>query len=56
LASCAWKTGERQAAALRFYLRAGFGRARHSGDYAAMRLEAVATSIFMEKRLTTQTA
>jgi putative acetyltransferase len=50
------ETGERQAAALRFYLRAGFRPCAAFGDYAAMRLEAVATSIFMEKRLTTQTA
>ena len=50
------ETGERQAAALRFYSRAGFRPCAAFGDYAAMRLEAVATSVFMEKRLTTQTA
>jgi putative acetyltransferase len=50
------ETGERQAAALRFYSRAGFRQCAAFGDYAAMRPEAVATSIFMEKRLTTQTA
>ena len=45
------ETGERQAAALRFYARAGFQPCAAFGDYAAMRPEAVATSIFMEKRL-----
>jgi putative acetyltransferase len=49
------ETGERQAAALRFYARAGFRPCAAFGDYAAMRPEAIATSIFMEKRLTTQT-
>jgi putative acetyltransferase len=45
------ETGERQAAALRFYARAGFTPCAAFGDYAAMRPEAIATSIFMEKRL-----
>jgi putative acetyltransferase len=49
------ETGERQVAALRFYARAGFRPCAAFGDYAAMRPEAIATSIFMEKRLTTQT-
>jgi putative acetyltransferase len=47
------ETGERQTAALRFYERAGFGLCAVFGDYAAMRPEAITTSIFMEKRLTT---
>jgi putative acetyltransferase len=47
------ETGDRQAAALRFYARAGFRPCAAFGDYTAMRPEAVATSIFMEKRLTT---
>jgi putative acetyltransferase len=45
------ETGERQAAALRFYARAGFAPCAAFGDYAAMRPEAIATSVFMEKRL-----
>lgn len=45
------ETGVRQAAALRFYARAGFGRCAVFGDYAAMRPEDITTSIFMEKRL-----
>jgi putative acetyltransferase len=45
------ETGERQVAALRFYARAGFRPCAAFGDYAAMRPEAVATSVFMEKRL-----
>jgi putative acetyltransferase len=45
------ETGERQTAALRFYARAGFRPCAAFGDYAAMRPEAIATSIFMEKRL-----
>ena len=49
------ETGERQTAALRFYARAGFQPCATFGDYAAMRPEAIATSIFMEKRLATQT-
>jgi putative acetyltransferase len=49
------ETGERQMAALRFYAQAGFQTCAAFGDYAAMRPQAVATSIFMEKRLATQT-
>jgi putative acetyltransferase len=45
------ETGDRQAAALRFYARAGFRSCAAFGDYAAMRPEAIATSIFMEKQL-----
>jgi putative acetyltransferase len=48
------ETGERQAAALRFYARAGFRLCAAFGDYAAMRPEAIATSIFMEKPLAAQ--
>jgi putative acetyltransferase len=47
------ETGELQAAALRLYARAGFRPCAAFGNYAAMRPEAIATSIFMEKRLTT---
>jgi putative acetyltransferase len=45
------ETGERQAAALRFYARAGFKPCAAFGDYVPMRPEAIATSIFMEKQL-----
>jgi putative acetyltransferase len=45
------ETGERQAAALRFYARAGFQPCSAFGDYVPMRPEAIATSIFMEKGL-----
>lgn len=45
------ETGERQAAALKFYARAGFEPCAAFGDYVAMRPDAIATSIFMEKRL-----
>ncbi len=47
------ETGERQAAALKFYARAGFRPCAAFGDYLAMRPEAFATSVFMEKRLKT---
>jgi putative acetyltransferase len=50
------ETGERQAAALKFYARAGFKPCAAFGDYAAMRPEAIATSIFMEKRLSSAAA
>jgi putative acetyltransferase len=50
------ETGERQTAALRFYERAGFRTCAAFGVYTAMRPEDIATSIFMEKRLTIQTA
>jgi putative acetyltransferase len=46
------ETGERQSAALKFYARAGFQPCGAFGDYAAMPLQATATSVFMEKRLT----
>jgi putative acetyltransferase len=49
------ETGERQAAALRFYARAGFQTCAAFGDYTAMSPQAIATSIFMEKRLATPT-
>ena len=45
------ETGERQIAALRLYARAGFTPCAAFGDYVALRPEAIATSIFMEKRL-----
>jgi putative acetyltransferase len=48
------ETGERQAAALRFYARTGFRPCAAFGDYTAMPPEAIATSIFMEKPLTAQ--
>jgi putative acetyltransferase len=45
------ETGERQTAALRLYAGAGFRPCAAFGDYATMPPEAIATSIFMEKRL-----
>jgi putative acetyltransferase len=45
------ETGVRQFAALRLYERAGFQRCAAFGAYAEMPLEAVATSVFLEKRL-----
>lgn len=49
------ETGERQEAALRLYARAGFRPCAAFGDYATMPPAAIATSIFMEKRLAAQT-
>jgi putative acetyltransferase len=46
------ETGDRQVAALRLYAQAGFRRCAAFGAYAAMAPQAVATSVFMEKRLT----
>jgi len=45
------ETGEQQLAALRFYERSGFRRRDAFGEYAAMTPQAIATSIFYEKRL-----
>jgi len=45
------ETGSRQFAALRVYERAGFTPCATFGDYAAMTPAAIATSIFLEKRL-----
>lgn len=45
------ETGDRQAAALRFYHRAGFRRCAAFGAYLTMAPHTVATSIFLEKRL-----
>ena len=44
------ETGDRQAAAIRVYGRAGFSRCAAFGDYAKMDPHAIATSVFMEKR------
>jgi putative acetyltransferase len=46
------ETGDRQLAAIRLYESAGFQRCDAFGDYASMTPQAVATSIFFEKRLT----
>ena len=46
------ETGNRQAAALRFYQRSGFELCAPFGAYAAMAPQAIATSLFLEKRLT----
>ena len=45
------ETGDRQLAAIRFYERAGFRRCGAFGAYAAMDPHAIATSLFLEKRL-----
>jgi putative acetyltransferase len=46
------ETGDRQFDAIRLYERAGFQRCEVFGDYAALAPQAIATSIFLEKRLT----
>jgi putative acetyltransferase len=46
------ETGTQQHAALRLYEQAAFRRCAAFGDYAAMATEAIATSVFLEKRLT----
>ena len=45
------ETGNRQNAALRLYEQAGFRPCPPFGDYALMPRQAIATSVFMEKRL-----
>jgi putative acetyltransferase len=45
------ETGERQEAAIRLYMRAGFRRCPAFGAYAEMAAEAVCTSVFFEKLL-----
>jgi len=45
------ETGDQQHAAIRFYERAAFRRCDAFGDYAAMTPQAIATSVFFEKRL-----
>ena len=50
------ETGERQTAALRLYAQAGFTSCAIFGDYAALPPEAIATSVFMEKRLSAPAA
>jgi putative acetyltransferase len=45
------ETGDRQLAALRLYERAGFVPCEVFGDYADLPPQAIATSVFLEKRL-----
>ncbi|HVO02828.1 MAG TPA: GNAT family N-acetyltransferase [Candidatus Cybelea sp.] len=45
------ETGDRQGAAIRFYERAGYRRCPAFGPYAAMPANAIATSVFYEKRI-----
>jgi putative acetyltransferase len=45
------ETGTRQHAAMRLYEQAGFWRCAAFGSYATMPTQAVATSVFLEKRL-----
>jgi len=49
------ETGEQQLAAMRLYERAGFRRCDAFGHYASMTPGAIATSVFLEKRLTVAT-
>lgn len=46
------ETGDKQAAAMRLYDRAGFRPCAAFGDYALMPPYAIATSVFLEKALT----
>jgi putative acetyltransferase len=45
------ETGERQVAAMQFYARAGFRRCVAFGAYALMAPQSIATSVFLEKRI-----
>lgn len=45
------ETGVRQLAAMRFYARAGFRECPAFGAYASMVPQAIATSVFLEKRV-----
>lgn len=45
------ETGDRQIAAMRLYARMGFRACPVFGEYARMAPSAIATSVFMEKRL-----
>jgi putative acetyltransferase len=51
LATLRLETGDRQVAAMRMYERAGFARCAAFGDYAAMPVAAIVTSVFYEKRV-----
>ncbi len=46
------ETGDRQLDALRLYERAGFQKCVAFGQYASMTPHAIATSVFLKKRLT----
>jgi len=45
------ETGDRQLAAMRLYARTGFQECPAFGDYASMTPQAIATSVFLEKRV-----
>jgi len=45
------ETGVRQVAAMRLYVRSGFRECPAFGDYRSMTPQAIATSVFYEKRL-----
>jgi len=45
------ETGDRQIAAMRLYARAGFQKCPAFGAYASMAPQAIATSVFFEKRV-----
>jgi putative acetyltransferase len=55
LARLCLETGDRQLAAIRVYSRAGFSRCGAFGDYAAMPPASIATSVFFEKYLVSDT-
>ena len=46
------ETGEHQAAAMQLYARAGFRRCSAFGAYALMARQSIASSVFLEKRIT----
>ena len=50
------ETGENQIAAMQLYARAGFRRCAAFGDYILMTPQAIATSVFFEKRIGAGTA
>ena len=59
VAGLAWlrlETGEHQIAAMQLYARAGFRRCPAFGDYALMRAQSIATSVFLEKRIGSRAA
>jgi len=49
------ETGDRQLAAMRLYERAGIRHCAAFGEYIPMAPQAIATSVFFEKRLTEAT-
>jgi putative acetyltransferase len=56
LARLCLETGDRQIAAIRVYGRAGFSRCEPFGAYAAMPPASIATSVFLDKHLVSDTS